>query len=442
MSREEPASAAQQRIWLSHMLNEGDSSHTVSNALRFSGPLDVDRLRAALRAVVARHEALRTTYRLEGARLVQRIADDVDVFQPDLDLRAIPRRERAAAIATAAAAEVRRNFDLERGPVMRATLISAGPCEHHLFLAVHHVAIDRWSRHVVVRELALLYGASATGRPAPLPAPLQYAAHAARERAAAATPGYAQSLAYWKRQLADAKPVRLSSRPRRAGSRPAGYRSFVLAAETTAPLRALARRERVTFFVAILAVIDVLLFRLTGAEDVVVAVPHANRGKPGAEALVGCVVEMQLLRVSLSGDPSFREVVHRARDVVLDAHRHGGVPFDAVLHELPIAHDTGRPPLCNVVLAFANDPDPVPEFDGLAVRVEELLADAAKFDLTLSFIDRGDAVDGCIEYDRCLFGGAQIEALVSHVAAVAAGAAAQPDGPVLDLPLQANEKGA
>ncbi|WP_437649311.1 condensation domain-containing protein [Sorangium sp. So ce362] len=442
MSRLEAASAAQQRIWLSHMLNEGDSSHTVSNALCFSGPLDVGRLRAAVRAVVRRHEALRTTYRLEGARLVQRIEDDADVLQPDVDLRAIPRVERAAAAAAVATADARRRFDLERGPVMRATLVSVGPLEHRLLLTVHHIAIDRWSRHVLVRELAHLYGALAADRPAPLPEPLQYATYAARERRAASTPGYAESLEHWKRRLAQASPVRLSPRPRGAGSRPAGYRSFVLAAGALAPLRALAREARVTFFVAMLAVIDVLLFRLTAAEDIVVAVPHANRGKPGTETLVGCVVEMQLLRVDLSGDPSFREVLRRARDVVLDAHRHGGVPFDALLQELGLANDAGRPPLCNVVLAFANDPDPVPELAGLAVRVEESLADTAKFDLTLSFIDRGDAIDGCIEYDAGLFTGAQLDALVSHLAALAAGAALLPDRPVLDLPLTVTEEGA
>lgn len=438
MTRAIPASPAQRRMWLAHLVNEGDSSQTVANVLRLSGPVDPAALRAAVRALVRRHEVLRTTYRVTGQTLLQCVQADAEVLQGDVDLAHLPVPARERALADLAAADARRPFDLGSGPVLRATPVRLGALDQALVLTVHHIAIDRWSRHVLLRDLGALYGAAVSGRPPALPElGVTYADHTRALDEAAAAGALEAPLAYWQRTLAGATPTSLSAGTARGGSRPAGYATFTLASDAVAPLRALARADGATLFMAVLAAVDVLLLRLTGATDLVVAVPSANRTWPGTQDLVGFFVNTLLVRVDLSGDPDFGEVLRRVRAAVLGAQRHAQVPYDLVVERSGLRRHDGRAPLCDVVLAFANDPDPVPEFGGLSASVTETLADAAKFDLTIALTDLGADLDGCVEYDRTLFDDADAGALVSRLEAVLAAAAAAPHRPVLDLPLTA-----
>ncbi|GEJ57770.1 hypothetical protein AMYX_25110 [Anaeromyxobacter diazotrophicus] len=439
-----PLSFAQQRLWFLDQLEPGSPRYNVPAALRVRGPLDVAALRASLDALVMRHEVLRTTYPTVDGKAVQVIAPEARAAFEVEDLSAVAeeaREERARAVA---AEEARRPFQLAAGPLLRARVLRLGSEDHVVLLTLHHIVSDGWSSAILVREIARLYQALAAGRPSPLPPlAIQYADFAAWQRAALGDEALAGELAWWTQRLAGAPPsLELpTDRPRAPEQRrPAGAHVCSIPRPTTDALAALARREGATLFMVLLAAFEALLHRLTGEEDFCIGTPVANRGRAELEPLVGFFVNTLVLRADLSGDPSFRELVRRARDAALAAYAHQDVPFEKVVDAVQPERSAGSTPLFQVMFALQNAPTAELEVAGLRWSAMHQETGVALFDLTLNVEEGPEGLAAALEYDRDLFDAATVARMADQLRTLLAGFLADPDRPAAAVPLASSEE--
>ncbi|MGH7581163.1 MAG: condensation domain-containing protein, partial [Gemmatimonadales bacterium] len=298
-----PLSFAQQRLWFLDQLYPGRSTYNIARRIRIGGHLDLGALGRALDAIVARHEALRTSIVAVDGAPQQIVVHAASVPLPVMDLGALPHRDSEAQ--RLAVEEVRRPFDLARGPLFRAVLFRLASDEHLLVLTVHHIISDAWSLGVLFRELGALYRAFARGEPSPLPdLPIQYADYAAWQRRTLQGETLERELVYWRGQLEGLPPALelLTDRPRPEvqGTRGAKQSAFV-PKPVSDGLKALSRREGATLFTTLLAAFHTLLGRYTGQDDIVVGSPIAGRTQAETEGLVGFFVNTLALRLDLSG---------------------------------------------------------------------------------------------------------------------------------------------
>ena len=432
-----PLSFAQQRLWFLHQLQPESAFYNIPVAFRLRGPLSVPALAATFSEIVRRHEVLRTTFGVVAGRPTQVISGIVDADLPLIDLSALPPAAREAELALQLAAEARRPFDLEHGPVLRLVLLKLGTEEHAVAVTLHHIAGDGWSMEVLVRELTALYSAFLEGRLSPLPGlPVQYADYAAWQRSWLDGGVLRAEVEHWRGRLAGAPEViELPSdraRPAVRSHRGAGLSLRLPGAEA---LAAQARREGVTLFMQLLAAFDTLLLRHTGQTDLVVGSPVANRPRLETEGLVGYFANNLVLRVDLGGDPTFRELLRRARETALDAYAHQDLPFEKLVEELQPRRSLAWTPLYQVSLVLQNASFRGVDLPGLSLEPLAAETGTAKFDLTLSALESGGALVVRVEYALDLFDTPTVMRLLGHLGTLLEGATADPDRRLSDLPL-------
>ncbi|HEX2188124.1 MAG TPA: amino acid adenylation domain-containing protein [Longimicrobiaceae bacterium] len=434
-----PASFAQERLWFLEQMRPGEATYAIPAALRMAGPLDAEALRRSLEEVVRRHEALRTVFERRNGRPVQAVRPAGTLDLAVEELPAGDAEARDAALRARMAEEAHRLFDLERGPLFRVALLRLGEDDHALLLSMHLIVSDGWSMGVLLRELSVLYAAHRAGEPAALPPlPVQYADFAAWQREWLRGDALEGQVAFWRERLAGA-PARLEiptdhPRPAVQGSRGAVL-SFRIPGEAADAARALARREGVTLFMALVSAWELLLARHSGADDLVVGVPTAGRTRRELEELIGFFVNALPLRADLGGDPSTRELLARAREGVLGAYAHQDVPFEKLVEELRVERSLAHSPIFQVMFTLMDAPLRVPELPGLAVRALEGQTGTAKFDLTLGVMNADDALEAELEYATDLFDRATAERLADRYRLLLDAMTADPARPVSEIPL-------
>jgi acyl-CoA synthetase (AMP-forming)/AMP-acid ligase II len=426
-----PASYAQERMWFFHRLDPSNPSYNVPLLLRLRGRLDVARLERALAGVAGRHEILRTTFTDEGGSLRQRVHDSL----------AVPFDQVAAASSAAGGLVrefVRAPFDLTAGPPLRARLVRFGPDDHLLMLCQHHIATDGWSLGVLVRELDALY------RDAPLPEPpIQYADYAEWERATLTPEALEAELGHWHSHLGP-NPPRLTlptDRPRPDEPSFRGARAdFAVSPETSGALREVARRHGATLYMTLLAAWSTLLHRYGGGSEVIVGTLLANRDNDQVASLIGLFVNTLPLRVDLSGDPSFTDLLARVRTATLDVLAHQDTPTEKIIDRVRPGREGGGNPLFQVLFALQNFADQRLRLGDLDVErvVEE--EESTRFDLELHVWEHPGRLSGALVYDTDLFDDATAERMVNHLHALLEGAIADPGAPVSALPLRSAEE--
>ncbi|AVT35245.1 amino acid adenylation domain-containing protein [Plantactinospora sp. BB1] len=434
-----PLSSAQQRMWFLDQYDAGSAVYNVYVVVRLSGRLDRDALAEAVSGVARRHEILRTVYPSRDGRAEQVVLAAEPVPLPVRDLTGRPAAERYEAALAEAVAEARVPFDLRNGPLLRAALLRIDADDHLFVLTMHHIAADGWSMGVLVQEVATGYASAVAGETAALPEPpIQYADYAQWQRDRLGSGALEAGLAYWRERLTGASaPVELPadrSRPPVRGDR--GRRHlFSLDPELVAQVRRLCRAHDVTLFMALLAAFTALLVRYTSRADVPVGTPIANRTRPEFEGLIGFFVNTLVLRTELDGNPTFREILHRVREVTLGAYEHQEVPFERLVEELRPDRDPGHTPLFQVMFVLQNAPLPPVTVPGLTMGVVDVHNDTAKFDLTLVMTELGDRVEGWLEYATDLFDDATAQRIAGHYRTLLAGAVAAPERRLWELPV-------
>ncbi|HEX8696157.1 MAG TPA: amino acid adenylation domain-containing protein, partial [Longimicrobium sp.] len=438
-----PLSFAQQRLWFIDQLEPGSAAYNLSVALRLGGGVDAAGLAWAFTEVARRHEVLRTTFGMGAdGEPVQVIHAPAPVRLPVVDLSAVDAAERESVVARLANEEAARPFDLARGPVLRCTLLRLGDADSVLLFTMHHIASDGWSMEILQREVTALYGAYLRGEDARLPdLPVQYADYAVWQRRWLEGEVLDRQVAYWRRRLAGAPAVLELpvDRPRPAVADARGAsRGFALSPELSRALRELGRREGATLYMTLLAAWQALLGRYGGQADVVVGTPVAGRTRLETEGLIGFFVNTLVVRTRLEGDPTFREVLARVREGVLEAQAHQDVPFERLVDELDVERSLSHTPLFQVLFTFAQQT----LGEGGGPRLGE--ADAApppsdsgtvKFDLTLGMSDLGEQVAGALAYRAELFDAATAERMTGHLVRLLERAAADPDARLSEIDL-------
>ena len=439
-----PASFAQRRLWFLDRLGSG-SAYTIAHAgaFRLRGRLDVDALRRALDALLARHESLRTTFREVDGEPMQVVAAQGSVDLEVVDLAARPAAEHEAEVGRSARDAVERPFDLAAGPLFRARLVRLAERRHVLLLSLHHVICDGWSMGVLFRDLAALYAASLSGEPAALePLDIQLPDVAVWERERLRGERLREQLDYWRGRLEGAPELRLPL-DREAPALPSfrGARMpLELSRDLTAALDALGRGEGATLFMTVLAAFFALLHRQTGADDLVVGAPIAHRLRREMEELIGFFVNALALRVDLAGDPTFRQLLGRAREVCLGAYEHQELPFERLVEELRPGREASRHPLFQVAFALQDVPTPALALPGLEVEPLELEETTVRFDLECHLWTREGRLSGHLLYASELFEAATMERLARRYLRLLAAVAAEPDLPLSRLPLLDEEE--
>jgi amino acid adenylation domain-containing protein len=423
-------SPPQTRAWFLARFEPGDPAYNQPHAYRLEGPLDVAALHAGLQMVADRHDVMRTTYAQIGDEPRQIVRERAPVELRRLDLSAVPEGVREQALMDALTAEGRRPFDLETDLPVRFTLITLGAGRHAFLSAWHHIAHDGWSEGVFLRELSTAYNASRSGRPAALPPlALQYADYAMWQRDRLESPAAAGQLRYWREHLAGLAPLDLATdypRPRVQGFT-GDLVHVVLPATLIGAVKALARAEGATLFMALLAGFQVLLHRLSGATDVAVGVPIAGRARVELEHLIGFFANTLVLRTDLSREPTFRELLARVRRGALSAYANQDVPFEKLVEVLAPPRDPSRNPLFQVALAMLNMAPPELALDGLVASRLSLPIGTSKFDFHVTLREADGVVHTSWTYCTDLFERATIEAMARRFAALLEAIVTAPD---------------
>ncbi len=440
-----PLSFAQQRLWFLNNFEPESPEYNIPQAFRIGGDLDREVMQRALREVVRRHETLRTTFRSVEGEPAQVIAQVVDMEVPYLDVR-----QRVAAPADAfaealriAAADAREPFDLTLGPLMRARLLRTGVREYLLYYNVHHIAYDGWSMGIFARELAAIYDAFAAGLPSPLPElQVQYLDFALWQRDWLSGEVLARQLAYWRRQLASVPPLELpTDRPRPAVRTHHGA-ALPLGLGDRLPhdLKIFAQREGSTIFIVLMAAFKALLYHWTTQEDFAVGTLIANRRRPEVEGLIGFFANSLVLRTDLTGDPAFRELLGREREVSLDGFAHQDVPFEKLVEELNPPRDLARTPLFQVMLLLLNTPGEALDLPGLMLRPVAVDSRTSKTEMTLYLTETPAGLDGFVEYNTDLFDQATLVRLCAHYRRLLEAVVARPEVRLSELPLLSGDE--
>ncbi|HEV7588933.1 MAG TPA: condensation domain-containing protein, partial [Longimicrobium sp.] len=435
-----PLSFAQERFWMAHRMDPASAAWNVPFVRRIRGELDVAALERALGEIVARHEPLRTTLELRGGQAVQVVRAPGAFRLPVTDLRPLAAEAREPEALRLAQADAGRAFDLAAGPVFYARLLRLEADDHVLSMVVHHAATDGWSMGVLLGELNALYDAFSRGAPSPLaPLPTTYADHAAWQRWWLSGERLAEQLAYWRARLDGAPPaleLPVDRPPPATRTFRGDHLLLEVPAEVAGRVRAFARGEGVTPFMALLAAWTAVLSRWSGQRDVVVGSPIANRTRRETEPLIGAFVNVLALRTDLSGDPSFRTLAARVRDTTLDAFAHQDLPFEKLVGAVGPGGAVARHPVFQTMFALQNAPTPALRLGPLRLEGVNVTADGSPFDFDLLVSERpGGELLALLEYGTELFERATAERVSRHFVRLLDAATADPDAPVDALEL-------
>src|SRR5918992_528376 len=415
-----PLSFAQEQLWFLDMLNPGDPTYNIVQVSRLTGPLDVPLLRRTLEFLVARHDVLRTTFPRAGDAPYQRVGSiQADAIMRTRDLTALPPSEREARMWRMVEEGASAPFDLAAGPLLRVLLVKLAVDRHVLVECAHHTVADGWSISVFNQELSEVYGGLAGGGvPVLGELPVQYADFAVWQREWLRGEVLESALRYWEERLAGLPVLELpTDRPRPAlRTYQAETVTAVFSGELLDGLRGLARECGVSLFMVLVGAFGVVLSRYSGQEDVPVGTTVLGRGRPELERLVGLFVNVVVLRLDVSGDPSFRELLARVREVTLGAFDHQEVPFEKVVERLAPVRDAGRNPLFQVFLQLLGGGTELtePVFPGVSAETIEVHQGEQFFDFALTFTERPDRLNLQVEYSVDLFDRWRVEGFVRH----------------------------
>lgn len=449
-----PVSYPQQAVWFLSKLAPDSVAYASQLSIRFVGQLDIDALNRAFTEIVRRHEIFRTTFSELDGQPIQTIQLPWTVNLPLRDLRDVPLDQREDEARRLIEAECRRGFDTAQLPLVRWSLLRLSDNEHILIQVEHHFVHDGWSLARLLHELETLYHAFSSGAPSPLPElPIQFADFAAWQREQVSRGASDKHLDYWKKKLAGRPPgLELPSDRARPNlqSFHGGMQKVSLSAHLRRALGDACQQEGCTLFMIMLAAFEALLYHYTEQEDLLIGTAVANRSRPETEGLIGMIVNTIVLREDLSGNPTFRQLLKRARQTTLEAYEHEDLPFEKLVEELQPDRDMSRNPLFQVIFSFHDSQLPELKFPQVTGRMQYEFNSTAKFDLDVVVMPRYARSAGedhieeiLVEWEYCsdLFDDATIKRLMDHYEAVLEAVLANPDRRLKDFsPLSATER--
>ena len=388
-------------------------AYNVFRALRFTGPIRVSELERSFGDLVQRHESLRTAFRINAGEPAQIIEAEGSTSLPVVDLRYLPAAERIQAAQRLSAQEINRPFDLAEVPLFRLSLYRLEEEDHILLIIMHQIVTDWWSMSVLFEEVGIFYDAHCSGHAVPLlPLSLQGAELAILQLKQAEDEKLKKDLAYWKNQLAGPLPIlklpQDHARPAVKTYRGARTR-FRVPGAITAKVKATSREQGATLFMTLLAAFNILLYQLSRQQEILVGFPVAIRDRPETEQIIGFLINEVVLRTDLSGNPTFKSILARVRNVVLDAFIHVGLPFQKLVQALSPARESSRSLLFQASFVLQNAPNSPLRLGETTAQPLSIDADTSQLDLELEMVERPDGLFGTFTYDCDLFKPATVE---------------------------------
>ncbi|WFS69318.1 amino acid adenylation domain-containing protein [Agrobacterium leguminum] len=432
----ERLSHSQERLLFLSQLYSHSVAYNEAMAFDLLGALSIATLERSFEELIRRHEVLRTRFAVEDGQTIQ-VIDRPSRFR--LDVRDV-HGQPDGLISELVRAEALEPFDLEKGPLLRASLLRIAADQHILLVTMHHIICDGWSiRGILPHELGTLYTAFSLNQPSPLPAlPVQYADYAVWQREWLQGEVLEHQLAYWRQQLAGL-PAALALPTDRRRPVVSSFRGervpVIISEELGARLLELGRRHGATPYMVLLAAFQLLLSRWSGQFDIVVGSPIAGRTQQQVEGLMGLFVNTLVLRTDLSDDPSFLQLLERVKETALAAYAHQDIPFEKLVAELQIERDLSRHPLFQVMFALQNVPHAILDLPGLQLTPVERPHGTSKFDLFLQLTEREGGFAGSIEFAADLFERSTIERLRTYFLTLLEGIVDIPDQPVSEVTL-------
>jgi len=434
-----PLSFSQQRLWFIDQLYHGSSFYNIPIAFHIQGKLNIAALKQSLNEIIKRHEVWRTNFKLVNGEPRQEIFPQSTWDLSIINLGHLSGKDWESEVKQFAAEETKKPFNLAKGLLVRATLLRLSEEEHVLLVTMHHIITDGWSCGVFLRELSTLYAAFSTNQPSPLSElPIQYADFALWQRDRIQGELLATQLNYWKQQLKGELPVLQlpTDRPRPNVTSFTGAKQyFQFSKALTDALRQLSQQADATLFMSLLAAFNILLYRYTDQEDILIGSPIANRNRAELEGMLGLFVNTLVLRNNLGGNPSFRELLHRVREVTLDAYAHQDLPFEILVEELQPERDLSRNPLYEIMFVLQNTPNTVQEVSGLTLRTLEFDSGTAQLDIFLSMSESEEGLTGWLEYNTDIFDLATITQLIDNFQTLLENIVANPEQHLSELSL-------
>ena len=439
-----PLSYNQQRLWFLDRLRPNSAQYNVYRAWRVDGPLDLSALDSALQAILDRHQVLRMRIRESNGLLIQDADASAVVSTTFVNLGSSPRQDREKIAIERISREAGVPFDLSAGPFLRAMLVKLTENQHILLIVLHHIAADGWSCRVFRDELTRCYETFRCGGTLELPdLPFQYGDYARYQRTAYSGKRRDTLLGYWRKQLSGSldpldfptdfpRPVIQSDR----GSK----LHFDLGPGLSETVHEFCREKDITLFMLLIAVLYTLLHRYTGATDISIGSPIANRTQPELEFLIGYITNTNVLRTDLSGNPGFMELVQRVKRVALDAYAHQDMPFEELVAELHQDRDLSRTPLFQVAFIFQNTPEKVLRIHGAEVTPVKISNGTSKFDLSLTINIKNGNLSGFWEYCTDLFEQKTVACFAEYYRTLLTGVLTDPGQRVTGLPLLADSE--
>ncbi|MGB9234323.1 MAG: condensation domain-containing protein [Terriglobales bacterium] len=433
-----PASLGQERFWALDRLNPGNPTWSVPVRFRLQGALDPALLSRAFNQILQRHEVLRTTFTVSDGKPAQVIKPALEIQVPVVDLRQIPKPERDAELDKLSFKEARWRFDLASGPLFRVTLLRVEDNEHVMLVTPHHSVIDYLSIGLISNELGLIYEASTRGVEPVLPElSIQYGDYAVWQREQAETPAVQKELAYWKEQLKDLPLLDVpTDHPRQASPTfEATITSILLPVALTDALRDIGNRGSATFFNTVLSALGVLMYQYTGQTDFGAATQVSGRTSVELEPVIGPFINTVVLRLDLSGDPTFPQLLGRVQEVGLQSIANQNVRFEQVLKELRPHDYPSHHTLFRLNFICQRDPVKPQEFAGIKLTVIPSKSQGALYDLHVFLVSRNEGWRLACEYNTDLYDAATITRLLGDFKGLLENIIQDPNRPISEFPV-------
>lgn len=431
-----PLSFAQERLWFLERTSARAALYNMAMSVRIRGPLDVTSLTLSMREIVLRHEVLRAYFYEIDGRPWQSIADIPPFEVSIVDLRAFPSTELEAELLRLQDEAAQSPFDLASAPQLRAILFRVTDVDHLFLITMHHIVSDGSSMSVLLRELSALYGAFSRGEPSPLEAlPFQYTDFAAWQLRWLTDEVLEPHAAYWLERLRDAPaPLQIPHDwPRSADRMAYGRRHGTrLSIELTSALKRVSQRTEATLFMTMFAAFAALLHRLTGENDIVVGIPLGNRPRAELELLLGLFLNNLVLRVNVSGEGTFSELLQQVRRVTLDAYEHRMMPFDKLLHELRRMRPAEKMPLFRLFFNMIDFPEGKLDLPGLTVDEFSSPGAPAKMDVSFYLVDSSEGMVLEMVYDASILAARRVEEMLRQFCGLLTQIVERPEAKVAD----------
>lgn len=438
-----PLSPDLEQLWLHDRLAGGAPVNNESVTIHKRGPLDPVVLERCFNEIARRHEIWRSAFPMIDGKVIQQIDSNVRTSVPFIDLIHLPAEEQEAEAIRIATEDACRPFDLEVAPLFRVLLVRFSEAYHRIYLTVHRLIFDCATiDHVLIGELASLYSAYSAGRPSPLPElHFQYSDYAAWKLRQSAGGSHLAQMEYWRQILSgDLPPLELpTDLPRPASSTwRSGMEVFAIPAQLVDALKELGRSEGATLYMALLAAFQVLLFRYSGENEIILGGKTNTRTRPEFEPLVGSFVNTIVFRSHIPGESSFRDFLGRVKGTVLGALAHSEIPFDDVVRELAPARHSSRHPLFQVLFSMRAPYADFPE--GWDVTDMEVHSGASCFDLFVEFLEHPQGLTGRFVYSTDLFDDAAIQRFQKNFQILLQDLVSNPDQAVSEAQLLSAEE--